>query len=288
MQIICVKIGSLSEFETFLLAENIGLDYLSMNEIRKDKTVRKYWFDATDGRLLAVERDIMGQREFDPMTHLTNTDINNIKKCKPVLAGEPTRKFKGNIEEKREEFKTLIEEDRKYRESMLNRKDYNPNDIVCINARSTFDQVFATCIENNVDPVHTISFIYGNNHLELTRVWFEKETGVLVAYSYYENDMEYYFPVDCLIPKSAINKMSHTPVKTPKLKVTQYAIDAYNKLKQMGIELDIPKMENVNIINKKREFLEKLQQELTDAIDTEDYEKAAELRDRIKSIKDSE
>ena len=288
MQIVCVKIGSLSEFETFLLAENIGLDYLSLNEIRKDKTVRKYWFDATDGRLLAVERDIMGQKEFDTMVQLSSTQINSLKKCKPVLAGEPTRKFKGDIEEKREEFKTLIEEDRKYRESMLNRKNYDSNDIVCINAKSTLDQVFSTCIVNDVDPVPTISFIYGNSHLELTRVWFEKETGVLVAYSYYEIDREYYYPVDCLIPKSAISRMSHTPVKTPKLKVTQYAIDAYNKLKLIGIELNIPKMEKLHITHKKRDFLEKLQQELTDAIDTEDYEKAAEIRDRIKSIKDSE
>lgn len=284
MQIVCVKIGSLSEFETFLLAENLGLEYLSLNEIRKDKTVRKYWFDATDGRLLAVERDIMGQKEFDLMTQLTETEIKKLKKSKPVLAGEPIRKFKGNIEEKREEFKELIEEDRKYRESMLNRTNYDPNDIVCINSRLSFEQVFSVCIINDVDPVPVISFIYGNSHLEMTRVWFEKETGVLVAYSYYEYDREYFYAVECLIPKSAIDKMSNTPVKTPKLKVTEYAISAYNKLKELGIELDIPKIENENIKKKKSDFLEKLQKELYDAIDTEDYEKAAEIRDRIKSI----
>ena len=69
-----------------------------------------------------------------------------------------------------------------------------------------------------------------------------------------------------------------------KLKVTEYAIYAYNKLKELGIELDIPKIENENIKKKKSDFLEKLQKELYDAIDTEDYEKAAEIRDRIKSI----
>ena len=67
-------------------------------------------------------------------------------------------------------------------------------------------------------------------------------------------------------------------------KIQDIAISAYNKLKELGIELDIPKIENENIKKKKSDFLEKLQKELYDAIDTEDYEKAAEIRDRIKSI----
>lgn len=287
MQIICVKIGSLSEFETYLLAERFGLDYLAFNEIRADKTVKKYWLDASQGKVLAVERDMMGVREFDLISPLNDQEIAAVKRCKPVLAGEPTRKYKGDIEKARIAFKELIEEDRQYREDMLNR-DYDPSDIVCINARSTLDQVFATCLANDVDPRPTISFIYGNGHLEMTRVWFEKKTGVLVAYSYQEEHTEQFHTVECLIPKKAINRMSHVPAKTPKLKVDEKTIKAYQSLKEIGIDLGIEKLENANLRRQKDDFLRKLQQDLQDAIDVEDYEKAAKLRDRIKSIQDGE
>lgn len=80
--------------------------------------------------------------------------------------------------------------------------------------------------------------------------------------------------------------MSHTPVNVPKLKVSDVAIDAYGKLKELGIDLGIQKLENVVLVQKNREFLEKLQSELAYAIDTEDYEKAAVLRDRINALKD--
>jgi hypothetical protein len=286
MQIICVKIGSLSEFETYLLAERLGLDYLAFNEIRADKTVKKYWLNADNGIVLAVEREIYGEREFDLIVPLNENQIAAIKKCKPVLAGEPTRKYKGDIDEAREAFNELVEEEKKYREKMLNRK-YDPSNIVCINAKSTLDQVFATCVANDVDPVPTISFIYGNGHLEMTRVWFEKKTGVLVAYSYQEDHKEYYHNVDCLIPKKAISNMSHSPQKTPKLKVNEDSIGAYQRLKSIGIDLGIEKLEKVSLVQKKRELLEKLQQDLIDAIDTEDYEKAAVLRDRIKAMEEN-
>lgn len=283
MQVICVKIGALSEFETYLLAERLGLDYLAFNEIRSDKTIRKYWLDTDTGRVLAVERDIMGERELDLTTNLTELEIIALKKCKPVKTGEPTKKYKGDIDEAREDFKRLVEEDKKYREKMLNR-DYDPSNIVCINSKSTFEQIFTVCVEYDVDPVSVISFLYGNNHLEMIRVWFEKKTGVLVAYCFRDYNNDVFQTVECLIPKKAINKMSHTPVKTPKLKITDETIEAYQRLKEIGLNLSIEKLENVQIIKKKREFLEKLQQELTDAIDTEDYEKAAEIRDRINSL----
>lgn len=285
MQVICIKIGSLSEFETFLLAERLKLDYLAFNEIRADRTVKKYWLDADTGRVLAVEREIDGERELDQLTLLTSEEISAIRKTKPVLAGEPTRKYKGDIEEAREDFKRLVEEEKERRNAMLNR-DYDPKDIVCINAKSTLQQVFAACIDNDVDPVPTISFIYGNGHIELTRVWFEKKTGVLVAYSYQDFHEERFETVDCLIPKKAIHKMSHTPVKTPKLKVNEDVIEAYQRLKEIGVNLAIEKLENVQLKQKRRDFLDKLQQQLTDAIDQEDYEKAATLRDRIKSIEE--
>lgn len=283
MQVICIKIGSLSEFETFLLAERLKLDYLAFNEIRADKTVKKYWLDADTGRVLAVEREILGEREIDQVTLLTNEQITAMKKAKPVQAGEPTRKYKGDIDEAKEEFKRVVEEDKKHRQEMLNR-DYDPSDIVCINAKSTLQQVFAACVENDVDPVPTISFIYGNGHLEMTRVWFEKRTGVLVAYSYQDYHEERFETVDCLIPKKAISRMSHAPVKTPKLKVTEKALDGYQRLKEIGIDLGIEKLEKVEHAKKKEDFLKKLQQDLTDAIDEENYEKAAVIRDRINSF----
>lgn len=287
MQVICIKIGSLSEFETFLLAERLKLDYLAFNEIRADRTVKKYWLDADTGRVLAVEREIDGERELDQITLLTAEEISSVRKTKPILAGEPTRKYKGDIEEAREEFKRVVEEEKERRHAMLNR-DYDPSDIVCINAKSTLQQVFAACVENEVDPVSTISFIYGNNHLEMTRVWFEKRTGVLVAYSYHDTYEERFETVDCLIPKKAIRRMSHTPVKTPKLKATESALDGYQRLKEIGIDLRIDKLEKVEITKKKDDFLKQLRQELTDAIDLEDYEKAATLRDRIKSLEGGE
>lgn len=287
MQVICIKIGSLSEFETFLLAERLKLDYLAFNEIRADRTVKKYWLDADTGRVLAVEREIDGERELDQITPLNAEEISAVRKTKPVLAGEPTRKYKGDIDEAREEFNRIVEEDKKRRHDMLNR-DYDPSNIVCINAKSTLQQVFATCVENDVDPVPTISFIYGNNHLEMTRVWFEKKTGVLVAYSYHDTYEERFETVDCLIPKKAIHRMSHTPAKTPKLKVTEDALSAYQRLKEIGVNLGIEKLENVQLMQKRRDFLDKLQQELADAIDDEDYEKAASIRDRIKAIKEEE
>lgn len=285
MQIVCVKIGSLSEFETYLLADRFGLDYFSLKDIRADKTVKKYWIDSTDGRLLAVERDIYGEREFDQMTILTPQEISAIKKTKPVLAGEPTRKFKGDVEAKREEFKLLLDEDRKYRESMLSR-DYDPSDIVCINAKSTLQQVFAVCVENDVEPVSAISFLYGNGHLEMTRVWFEKKTGVLVAYSYCDEHTgeEHFLTVDCLIPKKAISRMSHSPVKTPRLKCNEASAKSYSLLKNLGIDLGIDKLEKFNFVKKRSDFLSDLRQRLQEAIDEEDYEEAAILRDRIKAI----
>lgn len=285
MQVICIKIGALSEFETFLLAERLKLDYLAFNEIRADKTVRKYWLDADTGRVLAVEREILGEREIDQITLLTNEEIVAMRKAKPVQAGEPTRKYKGDIEEAKEEFKLLVEEEKERRKAMLSR-DYDPSDIVCINAKSTLKQVFAACVENDVDPVHTISFLHGNNHLEMTRVWFEKRTGVLVAYSYQDYHEERFETVDCLIPKKAISRMSHTPVKTPKLKVTEKALDGYQRLKDIGIDLGIEKLEKVEHAKKKDDFLARLKQELADAIDEEEYEMAAKLRDRIKSIEE--
>ena len=285
MQVICIKIGSLSEFETYLLAERLKLDYLAFNEIRADKTVKKYWLDADNGRVLAVEREIFGEREIDYLTVLTAEESLAIKRSKPVQAGEPTRKFKGDVEEAREEFMRVVEEDKRYRREMLSR-DYDPSDIVCINAKSTLQQVFAACVQHEVDPVPTISFIYGNGHLELTRVWFEKRTGVLVAYSYQDFHEERFENVDCLIPKKAIGRMSHVPVKTPKLKANEKALEAYQRLKEIGINLAIEKLDGVEYSKKKNDFLSKLKQDLTDAIDHEDYEQAAVLRDRIRSIEE--
>jgi len=107
-----------------------------------------------------------------------------------------------------------------------------------------------------------------------------------VAYSYQDFHEERFETVDCLIPKKAIHRMSHTPVKTPKLKVNEDVIEAYQRLKEIGVNLAIEKLENVQLKQKRRDFLDKLQQQLTDAIDQEDYEKAATLRDRIKSIEE--
>ena len=114
---------------------------------------------------------------------------------------------------------------------------------------------------------------------------------MLVAYETIDSYFE--FNEDALIPKSVINKMSRKYIKIPKIKFTEEIAILYHKVKSFGFQLDIPKFENYtgdsesnsSVIDVDAFSIDDLKNLLDIAIENEDYESAAELRDAINEIK---
>jgi hypothetical protein len=219
----------------------------------------------------------------------------------PLRAGEIINKYKGDIEEKEQEFKSLMERIEKKKQEMLNRK-YDPSNIVCINAKSSPEQIFSVCVSHGIDFTEVMFFLESNPSANINRVWFEKETSVLVAYNYIytiassfmANNEKFEINPSCLIPKVAINRMSRKPVPTPKLRVNQKSLKEYIKANDEGFIISIPKFERAlesGLNNEEPTFVdldmfdvEELKSILQTALEEEDYESAAVLRDAINEI----
>jgi excinuclease UvrABC helicase subunit UvrB len=124
--------------------------------------------------------------------------------------------------------------------------------------------------------------------MDIAKVWFEKETSLLVAYETIDNYFD--FNEDALIPRNVISKISRKPVKTPKIKANDEIADEYHRVKSLGFDLDIPKFEtyisNVSEdVDVEKFSIDDLQNLLDIALESEDYESAAELRDAINELK---
>ena len=229
----------------------------------------------------------------------------------PLRTGEIIRKYKGDIDEKEQEFKEMVAAIEKKKEKMLSRK-YDPNNIVCINTKTGKDQIFSVCVNNDIDFIRVMDFLENNTNVDINRVWFEKKTSELVAYNYIYAQSGFFgeaaerFEINssCLIPKDAITRMSRTAAKTPKIKATKKSLIAYQKANDEGCFINIPKFERLI----ESGYLERLEDEetlekiesievdidvfdieelkslLQTAVDDEDYESAAALRDAINEI----
>ena len=162
--------------------------------------------------------------------HIRRTPIEekNIKAMTPILAGKVISKFDGDIESKEKEFKEMLEETERFKSEMLTRK-YDPNNIICINTKLNYEQLFSISSTYDLDFVEIADFIESNIHIDIAKLWFEKETTLLVAYETEDN----YFDVneDALIPKTAIYNMSKKPIKTPKIKITDESVEEYFRIK---------------------------------------------------------
>lgn len=268
--IICVKLSSLSDFELYLLAEIRGLDYKALKKIKSENRFSKIWIELPSGMIVAVQRD---GKSIDPYISMSEYEIAALSRKTPVLAGEPTRKFRGDIESKRAEFNEFTEEEAKKNGTA----EYDHRNIVCINARHTLEQIFAASIANDVDPVEAVSFVFRNSHIDMTKVCFEKKTANVVYFAFMSGSQEVWQDEDPSIPLLAKSKMSKKPVDTPKIKATPESIEKYQNLKSAGIPISIPKLDRMKF----REGIESLKKQLEAALAREDYEEAARLRDLI-------
>ena len=95
------------------------------------------------------------------------------------------------------------------------------------------------------------------------------------------------------LSKKEIDKLKKIPTcKTPKLRITNHIIRAYFYYKDLGIDLEIPKIEKSakaffnqeNISSLENHILE-LEGDLSIVLDNEEYEKAAIIRDEIVKLK---
>lgn len=268
--IICVKPSSLSDFELFLLAESRGLDYKSVKKIKSEKRFFKMWIELPSGLILATQSE---GEEIEPRVSMSAYEIAALARKTPVLAGEPTRKFRGDVEAKRSEFKAFEEEEAKKNGTA----EYDHKNIVCINARHTLEQIFAASLANDVDPIEAVSFVFRNSHIDLTKVWFEKKTANVVYFAFMSGSEEIWQDEDPSVPLLAKSKMSKKPVDTPKIKATPESAEKYQALKSAGIPISIPKLDRMKF----REGIDSLKKQLEAALAREDYEEAARLRDLI-------
>ena len=286
-KIICIKARSHSDFELYLIGEKYDIPYDFLAHYKNDKLVYKFWTEVGSGRVMAIEeRPTDKKKVFIPIIPMSKSDEKEIKDIKPIISGHIISKYKGNIEKKEKEFKDMIESIEKNKKEMLNRK-YDHSNILCLNGNSTMEQLFAVCVNNQLDFIEVAGFIENNSHMDIKRVWYEKLTTDLVAYEYI-NEQQEFFEINeyCLIPRDAIYKMSRNPIPTPKIKISEYVISEYNKAKEFGFDINIPKLETNNTLNITMDLfsIEELNDLLKTAIETEDYESAAEIRDIIKDM----
>jgi hypothetical protein len=284
--IICIKARSHTNFELFLISEKYDIPYNFLIKYKEDISVTKFWTEVGSGKIMAVEEINGSKKTFVPILPLSTSEKYEVKSITPIITGKVISKWKGDIDSKEKEFKQMLEETERLKAEMLNR-NYDHNHIVCINTKLTNEQLFAICIDNNIDFVEVVDFIETNYYIDLNKVWIEKETTLLVAYETVDKYFE--FNEDSLIPKNVVNKMSKRPIKTPKIKVTEENVFEYHRIKSLGFDLDIPKFEKTNINIKEIDVdsfsIEDLQKLLDVAIENEEYESAAELRDAINEIR---
>jgi len=304
-QIICIKASSHTDFELYLIAEKYKIPFELLLEYKGDRSIYKFWVQKGTGGIYAEEeRPNDKERKFITKLAMSEMEKKAMISILPIRTGEVIRKYRGDIEEKEQEFKNKMNSAEQHKKQMLSRK-YDSSNIVCINSNSSYEQIFSVCVNYDINFVSVIYFLENNPSLNITRVWFEKKTSELVAYNYvytiassFMSTTEH-FEINeaCLVPRDAIKRASRKPVQTPKLKVSQKSLEAYQKANKEGYFLNIPKFERVL----ESGFVEEYEQEqapidldvfdvselkdlLQTAIEDEDYESAAELRDAINEI----
>ena len=312
-QIICIKARSHSDFELYLMSEKYDIPYDFLLDYKSDKLIYKFWTEVGSGIISALEeRPNEKTRNFSPTSPMNEREKQALLSIQPLRAGEIIRKYKGDIDEKVQEFKDMVAATEKKKEQMLSRK-YDPSNIVCINTKTGKDQIFSVCVNNDIDFICVMDFLENNPNVDINRVWFEKKTSELVAYNYIYAQSGFFgeaterFEVNssCLIPKAAISRMSRTAAKTPKIKANKKTLDAYQKANEEGCFINIPKFErliesgHLERLEDDEETLEKietievdldvfdveeLKSLLQTAVDDEDYESAAALRDAINEM----
>lgn len=300
-QIICIKASSHSDFELYLIGEKYDIPYDFLIDYKKDREVYKFWTEVGSGIICALEeRPNEKTRKFSPTAPMGEREKQSLLSIQPLRAGDTIRKYKGDIEEKEKEFKDMLLAKEKKKQQMLNRK-YDPSDIVCINTKLDAEQIFAVCVANEIDFASVISFLDNNGNMNINRAWFEKKTSELVAYNYiYEYEERLEINPSCLIPKDAIYKRSQLAAKTPKIKGDRKTAEAYQKAKDEGYSISIPKLDRMldsGFLERDEEQdeepteidldvfdVEELKELLNTAIEDEDYESAAALRDAINEI----
>ena len=312
-QIICIKARSHSDFELYLMSEKYDIPYDFLLDYKSDKLIYKFWTEVGSGIISALEeRPNEKTRNFSPTSPMNEREKQALLSIQPLRAGEIIRKYKGDIDEKEQEFKDMVAATEKKKEQMLSRKS-DPSNIVCINTKTGKDQIFSVCVNNDIDFICVMDFLENNPNVDINRVWFEKKTSELVAYNYIYAQSGFFgeaterFEVNssCLIPKAAISRMSRTAAKTPKIKANKKTLDAYQKANEEGCFINIPKFErliesgHLERLEDDEETLEKietievdldvfdveeLKSLLQTAVDDEDYESAAALRDAINEM----
>ena len=311
-QIICIKARSHSDFELYLMSEKYDIPYEFLLDYKSDRLTYKFWTEVGSGIISALEeRPDEKTRNFLPTAPMNEREKQSLLSIQPIRTGEIIRKYKGDIDEKEQEFKRMVYATEKKKEQMLSRK-YDPSNIVCINTKTGKDQIFSVCVSNDIDFISVMDFLDNNPNVDINRVWFEKKTSELVAYNYIYAQSGFFgeaaerFEINssCLIPKDAITRMSRTAAKTPRIKATKKSLIAYQKANDEGCFINIPKFERLI----ESGYLERLEDEealekiesievdidvfdieelkslLQTAVDDEDYESAAALRDAINEI----
>lgn len=311
-QIICIKASSHSDFELYLMSEKYDIPYEFLLDYKSDKLIYKFWTEVGSGIISALEeRPDEKTRNFSPTSPMNEREKQSLLSIQPLRAGEIIRKYKYDIDEKEQEFKEMVAATEKKKEQMLSR-NYDPSNIVCINTKTGRDQIFSVCVSNDINFACVIDFLDNNPNVDINRVWFEKKTSELVAYNYIYAQSGFFgeaaerFEVNssCLIPKKAINRMSMVATKTPKIKANKKTLDAYQKANEEGYFVNIPKFERLiesGFIDRLEDGVEPTKIEAVDidldvfdveelksllqtALEDEDYESAAELRDAINEM----
>lgn len=310
-RVICIKPRTHTDFEIFLIGKKYGIPYELLIEYKKDLTIYKFWvrMEKGGGQIIATESRTNGEKKVNGFG-LSDQHINTLLTILPIKV--PKTK---DIEKKQIEFKAMLKEMEEHKQKMINR-NYNIDNIVCFNLRLPNSQIFAICQHYNINFLEVVSHRYDKR---INKIWIEKETSEFVAciiahkneYDRSQRVEEYFYVNEkTLIPKKVIDKLQSTkPVKTPKVPKTKKNIKDYITYNKMGYEISIPSfdhyIENTYIDPYEEEIdeeesnavieddeddysevtIENLQKMLEKALEIEDYESAAELRDVINDMK---
>ena len=279
--IICIKARSHSDFELYLVSEKYGLAYDILLDYKKDTSIYKFWVDLDLGIIIATESRSNGDKTIYVTDHISKADRSKLIDILPVKTPKVKENSEENYEIVKDRFEQMVKEKEDYRTKMLNRK-------------SDQAQIFSICQFYKLDFITVMSY---KEEDDVTKAWFEKKTGECYAFEYISGIYETFTINErSLIPRDIKYKISRKPVNTPKIKKTQDNIEAYIKYTDMGFHIGIPAFDKIIEKGWTKETLsddiglasfsiKDLEMLLEKAIEDEDYESAAELRDAINEMK---
>lgn len=291
-KVICVKPRSHSDYELYLISEKYEFAYEILLDFKKDISVYKFWVDMELGVIIATETRSGKDKTIYVSEYLDTDDRENLINIKPIKTPKEKEDSKENYERVKDIYEKMVKEKEDHRNKMLNRK-YNPNNIVCVNLKIENHNIFAIAQHYKLDFSTIMSY---KVEPDITKAWFEKETGECFAFEYFDNKANFSINERSLIPRNITNKISRVPVNIPKIKKTQDNIDAYLEYTKMGYDIGIPGFDKIIESGYTKENLSEeagienfsiqdLESLLNKAVDEEDYESAAELRDVINDMK---